>query len=324
MTAAKIIPVRWMAAHTADQIRQEQLSAEGAHAVLGRLLMHNLQPLAGSSAQRGPTPLTSPTVSISAAKAHCRHEPGAGISPALAAHADKIMVGGGPDHAGGHPRRSRSCRCRSETRLHRSVRGGNGNSATGGRFRCQSRAVIGEDFPAVLAAAQRGDEGAFTVLWRDGNPALLRYLKVIAPASAEDVTAETWVTVVRGLDRFRGGEDAWRAWLFTTALRRAVDAGRRRSRRPESLAAEVGEGHWPEVADTAEVVLENLATRAAIAAVASLPPLQAEVVMLRVVAGLDTEAVAQLVGRSPGAVRVAVHRGLRRLAQIMTEAGVTR
>ena len=59
--------------------------------------------------------------------------------------------------------------------------------------------MIGEDFPAVLAAAQRGDEGAFTALWRDGNPALLRYLKVIAPESAEDVTAETWVTVVRGL-----------------------------------------------------------------------------------------------------------------------------
>jgi RNA polymerase sigma-70 factor (ECF subfamily) len=183
--------------------------------------------------------------------------------------------------------------------------------------------VIGEDFPAVLAAAQHGDEAAFAVLWRDGNPALLRYLKVMAPDSAEDVTAETWVTVVRGLDRFRGGEDAWRAWLFTTARRRAADEGRRRSRRPESPAAEVGEGHWP-AADTADQVLENLATRAAVTAVASLPPLQAEVIMLRVVAGLDTDAVARLVGRSPGAVRVAVHRGLRRLAQMMTEAGVTR
>src|SRR6201982_69484 len=122
---------------------------------------------------------------------------------------------------------------------------------------------------------------------------------VSAPECAEDVTAETWVTVVRGLDRFRGGEDAWRAWLFTTARRRAVDAGRRRSRRPESLAAEVGDGHWPEVADPAEVGRKTLATREAIAAVASLPPLQAEVVMLRVVAGLGTEAVAHLVGRSP-------------------------
>jgi RNA polymerase sigma-70 factor (ECF subfamily) len=45
--------------------------------------------------------------------------------------------------------------------------------------------------------------------------------------------------------------------------------------------------------------------------------------MLRVVAGLDTETVAQLVGRSPGAVRVAAHRGLRRLAGILAQAGVT-
>ena len=45
--------------------------------------------------------------------------------------------------------------------------------------------------------------------------------------------------------------------------------------------------------------------------------------MLRVVAGLDTDTVALLVGRSPGAVRVAAHRGLRRLAAILAEAGVT-
>jgi len=189
---------------------------------------------------------------------------------------------------------------------------------------CQCLAVIGEGFPAVLAAAQQGDEDAFSMLWRDGNPALLRYLKVIAPQSAEDAAAETWVSVVRGLDRFRGDENAWRAWLFTTARRRVVDEGRRRSRRPESPAAEVVDSHLPEAVDPADQVLENLATRQAIVTVTSLPPLQAEVIMLRVVAGLDTEMVAQMVGRTPGAVRVALHRGLRRLAQIMTEAGVTR
>jgi len=42
-----------------------------------------------------------------------------------------------------------------------------------------------------------------------------------------------------------------------------------------------------------------------------------------VVAGLDTEAVAELLGRSPGAIRVATHRGLRRLAGILGNAGVT-
>jgi RNA polymerase sigma-70 factor (ECF subfamily) len=183
--------------------------------------------------------------------------------------------------------------------------------------------VIGADFGAVLAAAQRGSEPAFSQLWRDGNPALLRYLRVIAAEAAEDIAAETWVHVVRGLAGFRGDEQAWRAWLFTTARRRAIDEGRRRSRRPEAPLAEVGAGQLPATVDAADLALERLATRSAVALVAALPPLQAEVILLRVVAGLDTEAVAQLVGRSPGAVRVAAHRGLRRLAEILARPGVT-
>jgi DNA-directed RNA polymerase specialized sigma24 family protein len=93
-------------------------------------------------------------------------------------------------------------------------------------------AVIGDGFAAILAAAQEGSETAFSRLWRDANPALLRYLRVIAPAAAEDIAADTWLQVVRGLAGFRGDEQAWRAWLFTTARRRAVDEGRRRSRGP--------------------------------------------------------------------------------------------
>ena len=79
----------------------------------------------------------------------------------------------------------------------------------------------------------------------------------------------------------------------------------------------------PSAPDAADLALDNLATQRAIALVSALPPLQAEVIMLRVVAGLDTGAVAELLGRSPGAVRVAAHRGLRRLAGILANAGVT-
>jgi RNA polymerase sigma-70 factor (ECF subfamily) len=75
--------------------------------------------------------------------------------------------------------------------------------------------------------------------------------------------------------------------------------------------------------DPAQVVLERMDTQAALTLVAQLSPLQAEVIALRVIAGLDVEAVARLVGRSPGAVRVAAHRGLRRLAQILVRQGVT-
>jgi RNA polymerase sigma-70 factor (ECF subfamily) len=49
--------------------------------------------------------------------------------------------------------------------------------------------------------------------------------------------------------------------------------------------------------------------------VATLPPEQAEMVMLRVVAGLDVATVAELVGKKPGTVRVAVHRALKSLAR---------
>jgi RNA polymerase sigma-70 factor, ECF subfamily len=184
-------------------------------------------------------------------------------------------------------------------------------------------AVVGEEFSAVLAAAQRGSEAAFTRLWLDANPALVRYLRVIAPEAAEDVAADTWVQVVRGLRRFRGNEAAWRAWLFTTARRRVIDASRRRSRRREEPIHDVPADVLPVTADAADEALERMSTRSAIALLARLPRLQAEVVLLRAVAGLDTHAVARLLGRSPGAVRVADHRGLRRLAEILAEAGVT-
>lgn len=183
--------------------------------------------------------------------------------------------------------------------------------------------MIGEEFAGVLAAAQGGSEAAFSQLWRDANPAMLRYLRVIAPGAEEDIAAETWVHVVRGLRSFRGDEQAWRAWLFTTARRRAIDLARHRSRRPESPLDEVTAAQLPGTADSAEVALENLSTAAAIALVSGLPRLQAEVILLRVVAGLDTESVARLLRKSPGAVRVAAHRGLRKLAELKKDAGVT-
>ncbi len=175
----------------------------------------------------------------------------------------------------------------------------------------------------MLDRAQHGDETAFATLWRDLNPAVVRYLSVSSDA-ADDVAADTWVTVVTGLDRFSGDENAWRAWVFTTARRRAVDAGRRRTRAADR---DRSWEPWPvfggDAADPAEVVARRLDTDSALALVAALSPLQAEVVILRVVAGLPVEDVATVVGRSRGAVRVAHHRGLARLRELLATRGVT-
>ena len=71
-----------------------------------------------------------------------------------------------------------------------------------------------------------------------------------------------------------------------------------------------------EVAPSAEEqVVAQDATARALDLVATLPPAQAEMVMLRVVAGLEVADVARLVDKKPGAVRVAVHRALQTLAR---------
>lgn len=196
-----------------------------------------------------------------------------------------------------------------------------GAKAPFGRPSRHTGSVIGADFEAVLADAQRGDEAAFARLWRDLNPPLLRYLSLGGDA-ADEIAAETWTTVVAGLGRFRGDEAGWRAWVFTTARRRAVDAARKRARESR-LGWRASTWISEEVPDCADTVVDAMSTEAALALVHRLPATQSEVVLLRVVAGLSVAEVAQLVGRSPGAVRVAAHRGLQALAKMVADAGVT-
>ncbi len=181
---------------------------------------------------------------------------------------------------------------------------------------------MGGAFGDMLARAQDGDEAAFACIFRDVQPALLRYLRVIA-LEAEDVAGETWLQVATGLARFRGDEQAFRAWLFTIARHRAVDAGRSQARRP-TVPLDLSEAAEQLVsADSADLALEAVSAHAMLKLIKTLPPDQAEVIMLRVVADLDSGDVARIVGKTPGAVRVAAHRGLRRLAELAARAGVT-
>jgi RNA polymerase sigma-70 factor, ECF subfamily len=175
--------------------------------------------------------------------------------------------------------------------------------------------MIGVAFQDVLAAAVRGDEQAFATLWRELQPPLVRYLQVLAADAAEDLASETWMRVLGGLGGFRGDERAFRAWLFTVARHRAIDRWRRSARRPAEPVPVDALADRPAPDDPAATALEAITSRAAVALIASLPGDQAEVVMLRVVAGLDVAEVARIVGKRPGTVRVLSHRGLRRLAE---------
>lgn len=173
-----------------------------------------------------------------------------------------------------------------------------------------------DEFDAALARARSGDETGFLFLWDALHPRLMRYLQVLGCDDVDDVAGETWLQVVRDLHKFRkGGADDFRAWLFTIGRHRAIDAARARSRfRDRVLTEEFATQPHSDANPVEDEVLHGLSTRKAIALVAGLSRDQAEVVALRVIAGLDTEAVARILRKSPGAVRVALHRGLRALS----------
>jgi len=171
-----------------------------------------------------------------------------------------------------------------------------------------------DDFDDVLSRARSGDETAFLRLWDSLHPRLLRYLHVLGCDEADDVASETWLQAVRDLSRFDGGAEDFRCWLFAIGRHRAIDASRTRIRsRLRLMNAAPAPVVDPNPVE--DEVLDGLSTRQAVAAVAGLSPDQAEVVALRIIAGLDTAAVARMLGKSPGAVRIALHRGLRTLAE---------
>jgi RNA polymerase sigma-70 factor (ECF subfamily) len=179
-------------------------------------------------------------------------------------------------------------------------------------------------FEAVIAAARSGDERAHTTLYREFQPGLLGYLRSQRPGDAEDIAAETWIAAARGLRRFRGDEDDFRRWIFTIARRRLIDEDRRQARRPPIATTESAPEAAAAGATAAEdEALERIETRRALERVAALPPDEAEVVILRVIAGLPANDVAKITGRTPGHIRVLQHRALQRLAELIGTTFVT-
>ncbi|WP_280878300.1 RNA polymerase sigma factor [Streptomyces pseudovenezuelae] len=176
---------------------------------------------------------------------------------------------------------------------------------------------------AAVAGAQRGDEAAFADAYRLVQPGLLGYLRGIVGDEAEDVASDAWLEIARDLGRFKGDGAGFRGWTATIARHRALDHLRRQRVRPRPATLEQDVLELPGPHSTDDQALEALSTERALALVRTLPPDQAEAVLLRVVVGLDGPAAARVLGKRPGAVRTAAHRGLRGLARGLGAEGVT-
>lgn len=180
---------------------------------------------------------------------------------------------------------------------------------------------LGEQFKEVLEAARLGAEWAWRALHRELAPGILSYLTARGASEPEDAAAEVIIAVFGMLPRFEGGEAEFRTLAFSIAHRRLVDDRRARRRRPERAPSEVLE----RVEDRSDVegeAIEAVRTDEIRRMLGSLSADQQEVLLLRIVGGLNAEEVAEVVGKTAWAVRALQRRGLAALRRKITREAV--
>jgi RNA polymerase sigma-70 factor (ECF subfamily) len=177
------------------------------------------------------------------------------------------------------------------------------------------------DGDELVLRAQRGEEAAWAELYGDHAERLVVWLDHLAhldPATdAEDIAAEAWLTAARRVGDFSGDRHDFAGWLFGIA--RNVARSRYRATRRRSPAGwtvdEVLGGGSVAVDPAHGVASDDLARRL----IAELPEREAQVVACIDVVGLDVASTGQALDMNAGAVRVAHHRGLRRLRGLLAE-----
>ena len=178
-----------------------------------------------------------------------------------------------------------------------------------------SRAQIGPHFDSVLQAARSGAPWALERLYQVLAPAVVGYLRVQGAADPEDLTNEVFLGVLRQIASFDGTEDEFRSWLFTIAHSRVVDERRRSSRRPQ-IGAD-GLDVDPVGGNAEHDALQRLSSQRVQALCEGLVADQRDVLLLRLMAGMTIEAIAEALGKSEGAVKALQRRGLANLRKIL-------
>lgn len=195
----------------------------------------------------------------------------------------------------------------------------------------------------LVERAREGDEEAFALLVRRYSPMLLRLARMYVPtdALAEDVVQETWVAVVRGLERFEG-RSSFKTWLFRILVNRAKTRGVREHRSipfasVSGAADEDGdegptvdparftsEGAWTSAPadwrDDPEVALDSAETlRVARAAIDELPERQKIVITLRDLEGLSSDEVRNVLDLTETNQRVLLHRARTKVRKALED-----
>lgn len=173
----------------------------------------------------------------------------------------------------------------------------------------------------ALVAQARLDPAAFAPLYAGYLGPVYRYCyaRLGTKERAEDATSLVFARALAALPRYQPGDrpGAFRSWLFTIAHHAVTDEFRRAANVPLPLDATV---EIPDAAPSPEDhVLAADAHRHLRRLLADLPPDQRRVVELRL-AGLSDQEIADVLGRSHGAVRTSQWRAVARLRRLFAAA----
>jgi RNA polymerase sigma-70 factor, ECF subfamily len=166
----------------------------------------------------------------------------------------------------------------------------------------------------LITQAQRGDEGAVTLLYETHVDAIFEYVRyrVDSKSTAEDLTSEVFLRMVRGLTNYQHQGVPFRAWLFRIAANLVIDHYRQRKKGSDSALLDDLESDDTDPFDRLAQSEDQLRLRLAIR---GLPEMYQDLLLLRFVENLPHTEIAKIMNKSADALRAMQHRALKALAE---------
>ena len=180
----------------------------------------------------------------------------------------------------------------------------------------------------LLARYHEGELTAMEELFRRYQRPLYSYVRRIVNSNelAEDVVQETFIRLCRCQPNQRPEAGKFATWLYTISTNLCRDAFRRSSRRPERPASEIYEDEeapittnlWsPEPQSVEDETISRELRRQVRSAIDALPKRERVAVLLREYQGLAYDEIADIMGCTTGSVKLLLHRGRRRLRDLL-------